>query len=87
MFGVQIDKAEYKVQFRHVATDLGERVTFCTISNGNGVEADGYACANGCFDRNKNRKAALAQALKRRFPRDLRLPFWTKYFETRHGKY
>jgi hypothetical protein len=85
MFDVKISKAKYKVQFRHIRTDMGETVTFCTISNGSGVESDGYSCANGNFCKNTNRKEALAQALRRRFPRDLRLPFWTKYFELRHG--
>lgn len=87
MFSVKVDKSKYKVQFRHIETDLSERVTYCTISNGNGVEADGYACANGNFDRNKNRKDAMAMALQQKFPRGLREPFWNKYFEVRHGQY
>lgn len=87
MFTTKVGKAKYKVQFRHIETNSGERITFCTISNGSGVETDGYACANGNFDRNKNRKAALAEALQRRFPRDLRLPFWKQYFETRNGRW
>ena len=83
MFDLKIEKSKYKVQFRHIRTDLGEVVTFCTITNGNGVESDGHACANGNFCRNTNRKAALAQALQQKFPRGLRLPFWTEYFKVR----
>jgi len=87
MFTAKIGKSNYKVQFRHVTTPGGETVTFCTISNGHGVESDGVACANGNFCRNANRKAALAGALQRGFPRSLRKNFWDKYFEKRHGQW
>lgn len=83
MFDVKIAKSKYRIQFRHIKTDEGERVTFCTISNGHGVESDGHACANGNFCRNTNRKGALASALQRRFPRGIRKPFWDEYFKVR----
>jgi len=86
MFDVKVDRKKYKVQFRHIKTEGGETVTFCTISNGHGVESDGHACANGNFCRNTNRKTAMADALQRRFPREVRKPFWDRYFALRHGQ-
>jgi len=87
MFDVKVQRTRYNVNFRHVKTESGEIVTFCTITNKNGLESTGYAISSHNFNRNKNRKEALADALQGRVDRSYRKQFWMEYFNARHGAY
>lgn len=92
--------SEYKVAFKHDRLDLSELpdndnaewyngATLCMIFNietGDMVSFGWEVCQKrGCFNKNKQRKGALAHALTN-FEREIRVEFWQKYFEVRHGK-
>ena len=87
----------YKISFKHDRADLLEQPkkitnesengsTLCMISNletGNLVSFGWHICQKqGCFNKNKQRKGAMAHALVS-FEREERIQFWHEYFKKR----